>query len=72
MIAADPKTVGFDRSTPILTVGADNGHGLLKLVLDADPRQMKVRCPSKFKEIREDLLDYPAPKCGSSFYYRLD
>jgi hypothetical protein len=69
MIATDPKTPDFDRSTPILAVGADNGHGLLKLVLDNDSRQMKVRCPSKFKEIREDLLDYPAPKCGSSFYY---
>ncbi len=70
MIANDPKTVSFDRSTPILTVGADNGHGLLKLVVDADPRQMKVRCSSKFKEIREDLLDYPTPKYGSTFYYQ--
>lgn len=70
MIATDLKTVDFDRSTPILAVGVDNGHGLLKTALDADSRQIKVRCPSKFKEIREDFLDYPTSKYGSTFYYR--
>ncbi len=69
MIATQPKQVDFDRSTPILAVGVDNGHGLLKVVVDADSRQMKVRCPSKFKEIREELLDYPTSKHGSTFYY---
>lgn len=69
MITTDPQTVEFDRSTPILAVGIDNGHGLLKAVVDNDSRQMKVRCPSKFKEVREDLLDYPSSKSGSSFYY---
>ena len=58
MIATQPKQADFDQRTPILAVGVDNGHGLLKVVLDADSRQMKVRCPSKFKELREDLLDY--------------
>jgi hypothetical protein len=70
MMATDPKTVDFDRSTPILAVGVDNGHGLLKAAIDADSRQMKVRCPSKFKAVREDLLDYPTSKYGSTFYYR--
>ena len=70
MIATDPKTVSFDRSTPILAVGIDNGHGLLKAAFDADSRQMKVRCPSKFKAVREDSLDYPTSKYGSTFYYR--
>ncbi len=70
MMATDPKTVDFDRSTPILAVGVDNGHGLLKAAIDADFRQMKVRCPSKFKAVREDLLDYPTSKYGSTFYYR--
>jgi hypothetical protein len=69
MIATDPKTVSFDRSTPILAVGIDNGHGLLKAAFDADSRQMKVRCPSKFKAVREDSLDYPTSKYGSTFYY---
>ena len=70
MIAAQPKQAEFDQGTPILAVGVDNGHGLLKVVLDADSRQMKVRCPSKFKELREDLLDYPTSKHGSTIYYR--
>ena len=68
MIAAQPKQAEFDQKTPILAVGVDNGHGLLKVALDADSRQMKVRCPSKFKELREDLLDYPTSKHGSTFY----
>ncbi len=70
MIATQPKQADFDQRTPILAVGVDNGHGLLKVALDADSRQMKVRCPSKFKELREDLLDYPTSKYGSTFYYQ--
>ncbi len=49
MIAAQPKQAEFDQKTPILAVGVDNGHGLLKVALDADSRQMKVRCPSRGK-----------------------
>jgi hypothetical protein len=41
MIAAQPKQAEFDQKTPILAVGVDNGHGLLKVALDADSRQMK-------------------------------
>jgi hypothetical protein len=70
MIATQPKQADFDQRTPILAVGVDNGHGLLKAAIDADSRQMKVRCPSKFKAVREDLLDYPTSKYGSTFYYR--
>ncbi len=70
MIAIDPKTINLSRSTPPTAVGVDNGHGLLKLAIGADSSQMKVRCPSKFKEVREDLLDYPTSKYGSTFYYR--
>jgi hypothetical protein len=70
MIAIDPKTANLSRSTPPTAVGVDNGHGLLKLTIGADSSQMKVRCPSKFKEIREDLLDYSTSKYGSTFYYR--
>ena len=51
MIAAQPKQAEFYERTPSLAVGVDNGHGLLKVALDADSRQMKVRCPSKFKEV---------------------
>ena len=70
MIAIQPKQADFDQKAPITAVGVDNGHGLIKVALDADSRQMKVRCPSKFKEVREDLLDYPTSKHGSTFYYR--
>jgi len=70
MIAIQPKQTDSDQKVPKLAVGVDNGYGLLKVVLDADFRQMKVRCPSKFKELREDLLDYPTSKYGSTFYYR--
>jgi hypothetical protein len=70
MIQTDPKPLEFDRGSPILPVGVDNGHGLLKLVIDSDARQMKVRCTSKLKEIREDALDYPTSKNGGTFFYR--
>jgi hypothetical protein len=70
MIAIDPKTIDFSRSTPATAVGIDNGHGLLKLAIGADSSQMKVRCPSKFKEVREELSDYPTSRYGSTFYYR--
>ena len=45
MIVIQPKQADFDQRTPIVAVGVDNGHRLLKIVLDADSRQMKVRCP---------------------------
>ncbi len=70
MIAVQPKQAESNRSTPPTAVGVDNGHGLLKLAIGADSSQMKVRCPSKFKEVREDLLDYPTSIYGSTFYYR--
>lgn len=69
MILPQPKKAETDRNTPFMAVGADNGHGLLKLVMGADSGQMRVRCPSKFKEIREELADYPTSKYGSTFYY---
>jgi hypothetical protein len=70
MILPQPKSAETDQNAPFTAVGADNGHGLLKLAIGADISQMCVRCPSKFKEIREDLTDYPTSKHGSTFYYR--
>jgi hypothetical protein len=59
MIAVRPKQAESNRSTPPTAVGVDNGHGLLKLAIGADSSQMKVRCPSKFKEVREDHWTTP-------------
>ena len=59
MIAIQPKQAEFDQKTLLQAVGVDNGHGLLKVVVDNDSRQLKVRCPSKFKEIREDCRIIP-------------
>jgi hypothetical protein len=42
---------------------------MLKLVIGSGSSQMKVRCPSKLKEVREDLTDYPTSKHGSTFHY---
>jgi hypothetical protein len=69
MIATQPLKTENDQNMPFSAVGADNGHGFLKLVMGEGSGQMCIRCPSKFKEIREDLTDYPMSKHGSTFYY---
>ncbi|NER49434.1 MAG: ParM/StbA family protein [Symploca sp. SIO1A3] len=57
------------RSEPEIAVGVDNGHGSLKFVISSNSGQTKVRCPSKFKEIFEDLSDYSIVREGNYFYY---
>jgi hypothetical protein len=69
IVTSQPKKAETDRSPLALAVGADNGHGLLKLTIDGSSNQMRVRCPSKFKQVRDDLIDYPTSKHGSIFYY---
>lgn len=70
MISTQPKAAQTSQSNPNIAIGADNGHGILKLVLGSGLHQMLVRCPSKFKEVRDEQTDYPTSKHGSVFYYR--
>ena len=70
MLTTQPIEAELTRIAPAWATGIDNGHGLLKLVLGSGLNQMRVRCPSKFKRVREELLDTPTSKHGSIFYYR--
>jgi len=58
------------QKAPPIPIGVDCGHGLLKMVLYSGTGQIKLRCPSKFKEIREELVEIPVSKEGSVFYYK--
>lgn len=68
--ATVPKRAKLSQNEPPIAVGVDNGHGSLKMVIDSNVNQIKVRCPSKFKEVTEELSDYPTAKDGGYFYYR--
>lgn len=65
-----PKAAVPAKNAPPIPVGVDNGHGLLKMVLYSSASQIKIRCPSKFKENREELVEIPQSKEGSIFYYK--
>ena len=69
MVAVQPTSTGFARTTPTLATGADIGAGLIKICIGSSNQQMKLRLPSKVVEVREELHDALEAKDGGFFHY---
>ena len=64
-----PFSAGIGQNCPVIPVGCDVGAGLIKIAIDSNGSQMRVRMPSKVVEIKTPLLDELSSKEGGHFYY---
>ncbi len=66
---ATPLGSCLTRQSPPLTVGVDNGAGLVKVVMGSGSAQMRLRTLAKVYEVRGELDDVLTSKEGGHFFY---
>jgi len=64
-----PKKVDSAQINPIMPTGVDCGAGLIKVFLDFNGQQMRIRTPSKVLELKSPLLEDLVSKQGGHFFY---
>lgn len=66
---SQPIWAGIGQNCPTIPVGCDVGAGLIKIAIDSNGSQMRVRMPSKLVELKTALLDEFSSKEGGQFFY---
>ena len=64
-----PISAGTGQVYPSIPCGVDVGAGLIKIALDSNGSQMRVRMPSKVVELKSALKDEFSSKEGGQFFY---
>ena len=64
-----PKQVNTTQSPPFLPIGVDCGAGLVKVCIDSNGSQMRLRQPSKVLELKSALVEDLSSKEGGHFFY---
>ena len=64
-----PKQADSTQSRPIIPTGVDCGAGLVKVCVDSNGSQMRLRQPSKVLELKTALIDDLVSKEGGHFFY---
>jgi Actin like proteins N terminal domain len=64
-----PVSAGTGQTRPITPCGVDVGAGLIKVALDSNGSQMRIRMPSKIVELKSALKDEFSSKEGGHFFY---
>ncbi len=67
--ATQPKQADSTQSRPIIPTGVDCGAGLVKVCIDSNGSQMRLRQPSKVLELKTALIDDLVSKEGGHFFY---
>lgn len=62
-------SAGTGQTRPSTPCGVDVGAGLIKVAIDSNGSQMRVRMPSKVVELKSPLLDDLTSKEGGHFLY---
>lgn len=66
---AQPKQAGTAQIRPFIPTGVDCGAGLVKVCVDSNGSQMRLRQPSKVLELKTALIDDLVSKEGGHFFY---
>jgi hypothetical protein len=66
---AQPKQAGINQSRPFVPTGVDCGAGLIKICMDSNGSQMRLKQPSKVLELKTALIDDLNSKEGGHFFY---
>jgi hypothetical protein len=66
---AQPKQADTVQSRPFIPTGVDCGAGLVKVCVDSNGSQMRLRQPSKVLELKTALIDDLVSKEGGHFFY---
>ena len=64
-----PEQAGTNQSRPFIPTGVDCGAGLVKMCVDSNGSQMRLRQPSKVLELKTALIDDLVSKEGGHFFY---
>jgi hypothetical protein len=64
-----PALADSTQSRPFIPTGVDCGAGLLKVCIDSNGSQMRLRQPSKVLELKTALIDDLTSKEGGHFFY---
>ncbi len=67
--AAQPKQADSTQSRSFIPTGVDCGAGLVKVCIDSNGSQMRLRQPSKVLELKTALIDDLSSKEGGHFFY---
>jgi hypothetical protein len=65
-----PKQAEMTGSRPFVPTGVDCGAGLVKICIDSNGSQMRLRQPSKVLELKTPLLEDLSSKEGGHFFYQ--
>lgn len=60
---------GMVQTRPFIPTGVDCGAGLIKVCVDSNNSQMRLRQPSKVLELKSPLIDDLTSKEGGHFFY---
>ncbi|MBD0345927.1 MAG: hypothetical protein ICV55_07390 [Coleofasciculus sp. C3-bin4] len=66
---AQPKQADSTQSRSFIPTGVDCGAGLVKVCVDSNGSQMRLRQPSKVLELKTALIDDLVSKEGGHFFY---
>lgn len=66
---AQPKQADSVHTRPFIPTGVDCGAGLIKVCVDSNGSQMRLRQPSKVLELKAALIEDLASKEGGQFFY---
>ncbi len=67
--AAQPKQADSVHTRPFIPTGVDCGAGLIKMCIDSNGSQIRLRQPSKVLELKTALIDDLSSKEGGQFFY---
>ena len=63
------QQAGKGQTRPFIPIGADCGAGLIKMCIDLNGSQMRLKQPSKVLELKATLIDDLVSKEGGHFFY---
>lgn len=69
VFVTQPKQANSTQSTAFIPTGVDCGAGLIKVSLDLNGSQIRIRTPSKVLELKTALLEDLTSKEGGHFFY---
>ena len=64
-----PKQADSTQTRPFIPTGVDCGAGLVKICIDSNGSQMRLRQPSKVLELKTALIEDLSSKEGGHFFY---
>jgi hypothetical protein len=69
IFTTQPKQADATQLPPFLPIGVDCGAGLVKVCIDSNGSQMRLRQPSKVLELKSTLIEDLSSKEGGHFFY---